>query len=336
MRRWIISLIKVLTILILFAIIACAFLYKNIFDYVEAPINITQPRELWVESGASLNGTLLKLQRQKVIKDIWKIKAFVKLNPQLMSIKKGVYQLDVTDTPKSLLSKLHKGSVKNYSVSLIEGHTVKQWLNTLNKQPRLKVSEDAFLNVLLEQGDDTGLPEGKFYPDTYHYTSSTSVNEILTQSYLKMNVELNKSWRNRAKNIPLKSAYELLILASIIEKETGKSEEREIISAVFNNRLRKKMRLQTDPTVIYGMGDRFNGNIRKKDLRERTAFNTYRINGLPPTPIAAPSIASIKAAAHPSDVSFLYFVSKNDGSHVFSTTLKEHNRAVNKYQRNKK
>ncbi|MBE8167485.1 MAG: endolytic transglycosylase MltG [Shewanella sp.] len=336
MKKWIVSLISVLITLFIVSVGVSLFLYKSISDYIETPLKLNQPRELWVESGASLNGTLLKLQRQGALEDIWKLKVFIKFNSQYKSIKKGVYQLNVTDTPHSLLIKLQTGAVKNYSVTLIEGNTIEQWLNILKSRPRLNINDQVFSDILLAKGDNSGLPEGKFFPDTYLYTSSTNVNELLTQSYLKMELELEKAWKGRAKDIPLKSSYELLILASIIEKETGKAEERRLISAVFNNRLRKKMRLQTDPTVIYGMGDRYNGNITRKDLRERTAFNTYRIKGLPPTPIAAPSIASIQAAAHPSDASFIYFVSRNDGSHVFSTTLKEHNRAVNKYQRNKK
>jgi UPF0755 protein len=151
-----------------------------------------------------------------------------------------------------------------------------------------------------------------------------------------MQSNLAKAWKNRASDVRVKSAYELLILASIIEKETGQAIERPLISAVFNNRLKLGMRLQTDPTVIYGMGERFKGNITRKDLLEVTAFNTYKINGLPPTPIAAPSKAALEAAAHPAEVDYLYFVSRNDGSHVFSKTLTAHNAAVNQYQRKKK
>lgn len=312
------------------------YLNQSIHQYVNSTLVLENDRELWVESGASLNGTLLKLERQGVISEIWKLKLFVKLNPEFKNIKQGLYQLTTDDTPLTLMEKLIQGDVKKFSITLIEGHTIKEWKNTIEQAPRLTLPDDVFTQVLANNGDDSGLPEGRFFPDTYHYTSATKVSSILDQSYKRMSQELERIWRQRDRNITVDTPYQLLILASIIEEETAKAEERTLISAVFNNRLKKRMRLQTDPTVIYGMGERYQGNITRKDLREKTPFNTYRIKGLPPTPIAAPSLASLEAAAHPADVSFLYFVSKNDGSHIFSNTLREHNLAVNKYQRSKR
>ena len=329
-------LLKIIFTLV-FAVCAGAFyLNHSIEQYLGSSLNLQNDRELWVESGASLNGTLQKLQRQGVLSDIWKLKLFVKLNPDFKRIKKGVYELSVGNTPLDLVEKLYHGDVKEFAITLVEGKTIKEWKQEIEKAPRLVLPEGVFKEVLVENGDDSQLPEGKFYPDTYHYTSATKLSTILAQSYQRMAKELEQVWSQRNKDIAVDSPYQLLILASIIEKETAKPEERNLISAVFNNRLKKRMRLQTDPTVIYGMGDRYQGNITKKDLREKTPFNTYRIKGLPPTPIAAPSLASLEAAAHPADVGYLYFVSKNDGSHIFSRTLREHNLAVNKYQRSKK
>ncbi|WP_133407104.1 endolytic transglycosylase MltG [Parashewanella tropica] len=329
--------LKIVLSVLFITVIASVFVVKHQVEaYMKTPMKISESRELWVENGASMTGTLNKLVRQGDLTEVWKFKLYLKLYPEHQNLQKGVYQLTPQDTPLSLITKLNTGDVKKYRVTLIEGHTIQQWLALLQRQPRLVVDNNIFEQVLELNGDTSGKPEGKFFPDTYQYTSSTKLVDILNQSYKKMQAELQQIWDNRAKNVQVSNSYELLILASIIEKETAKPSERDIISAVFNNRLRKRMRLQTDPTVIYGMGERFKGNITRKDLREKTPFNTYRINGLPPTPIAAPSLASIQAAAHPADVNYLYFVSRNDGSHIFSKTLRQHNRAVNQYQRNRK
>ncbi|MBM7074036.1 endolytic transglycosylase MltG [Shewanella sp. 202IG2-18] len=329
-------LFKICFTFIITGFIGVFYVKNSIESYANSPLNIKQQRELWVEPGASINGTLLKLQRQGVISDIWKLKLFVKLNPVYQKIQTGLYELHTGDTPLLIMQKLVEGDVKKFKLTLIEGHTLKEWKQTIKKAPRMVLPKDIFVKVLEKYGDTSGLPEGKFFPETYNYTSTTKVQTLLEQSYNHMAEELKRVWDQRDKSVAVNSSYELLILASIIEKETAKPEERNLISAVFNNRLKKRMRLQTDPTVIYGMGDRYQGNITKKDLRTKTPFNTYRIKGLPPTPIAAPSLASIVAAAHPADVGYLYFVSRNDGSHVFSKTLKAHNRAVNTYQRSKK
>ncbi|AQS36555.1 conserved hypothetical protein, YceG family [Shewanella psychrophila] len=309
--------------------------YKTVMDFSLSPLNMTEPQELVLKRGTSFSYLVSTLEQRQIISEGWKLKALVKLKPELAKIRSGFYELHPGESVDELLTKLVKGEEKVFSVTLIEGQNIKEWTQILQALPHSEYDEGVFTQVLSDNGDDSGLPEGKFYPDTYHYVAGDNIHSIVLQSYNKMQQELKKAWAQRAEDLPLKSAYELLIMASIIEKETGKASERPWISAVFANRLNKGMRLQTDPTVIYGMGDSYQGNITRKALREQTPFNTYRINGLTPTPIAAPSGASLIAAAQPADVNYLYFVSKNDGSHVFSRTLIEHNRAVNKYQRNR-
>ncbi|MFT5788548.1 MAG: UPF0755 protein [Shewanella sp.] len=309
--------------------------YQTLITFGQTQLNVASAQELEIKRGTSFNQFANILVQQKLIEDGWKLKWLVRLNPELAQIKSGLYEVAAQETVNSLLEKLVAGNEKSFALTLLEGQTVKEWQLQLAEQQKLRFDDALFTTILVNNGDDSALPEGKFFPDTYHYRANSSANTLLQESYRKMQAELEKAWQSRQKGLPLKSSYELLILASIIEKETGKASERPWIAAVFINRLRKRMRLQTDPTVIYGMGDRYQGNIRRKDLREQTAFNTYRINGLPPTPIAAPSLAALHAAANPADVNYLYFVSRNDGSHVFSKTLSEHNRAVNKYQRNR-
>ncbi|WP_394147041.1 endolytic transglycosylase MltG [Shewanella atlantica] len=309
--------------------------YKHIIEFGQSELNATQPQDLEVKRGTSFSQLVTTLEQRELVAHGWKLKVLARLKPELAKIRSGFYVIEPGESVAELLEKLVQGKEKVFSVTLIEGQSIKEWSAVLKALPQIQFVDDVFNRVLLEQGDESGLPEGKFYPDTYHYVAGDDIRVIVTQSYQKMQQELAAAWAQRADDLPLNSPYELLIMASIIEKETGKASERPWISAVFINRLNKGMRLQTDPTVIYGMGDRYQGNITRKDLREMTPFNTYRINGLTPTPIAAPSGASLLAAAKPADVNYLYFVSRNDGSHVFSRTLVEHNRAVNKYQRNR-
>lgn len=214
----------------------------------------------------------------------------IRLQPDIANIRSGYYDILPGDTFIELIQRLNQGKEKVFSITLIEGQNIKEWQAVLASSSHTKDNIDNVFNaVLVKHGDESGLPEGKFYPDTYHYHAGATLESIVEQSYLKMQQQLAQIWQARDESIPLSTPYELLIMASIIEKETGKASERPWISAVFTNRLRKGMRLQTDPTVIYGMGDRYQGNITRKDLREHTPFNTYRINGLTPTPIAAPS-----------------------------------------------
>jgi UPF0755 protein len=201
--------------------------------------------------------------------------------------------------------------------------------NDAVKQTITSLSDREIMQLL---GSTYNAPEGLFFPDTFYFNRHTRVLAILKISYDEMQAKLDKAWQNREENLPYKNSYEALIMASIVEKETGKASERPMIAGVFINRMRFGMRLQTDPTVIYGMGLQFNGNIRKKDLLTDTPYNTYTRSGLPPTPIAMPGIAAIEAALHPAKTKALYFVGKGDGSHAFSNDLNEHNRAVVRYQ----
>ncbi|MFV7783563.1 endolytic transglycosylase MltG [Shewanella marisflavi] len=335
MRKLIIGVLATLFTLLCVSAVGLYWVYQSVVSYSQTPLKLQQPMEFEVARGTSFSQMAQALEQTGAIDELWKLKVLVKLHPELAKIRSGLYQITPNESIIELLEKLNQGREMVFSVTLIEGQSIKEWRALLKQLPRIQWQEEPFLHVLRNNGDESNLPEGKFYPDTYHYGAGDSVLVILQQSYQKMQQELDKAWQQRDKSIPLKSPYELLIMASIIEKETGKACERPWISAVFTNRLRKGMRLQTDPTVIYGMGDRYQGNITRKDLREQTPFNTYRINGLTPTPIAAPSTASLMAAAQPADVDYLYFVSKNDGSHIFSKTLNEHNRAVDKYQRNR-
>lgn len=250
----------------------------------------------------------------------------------------GEYFFPQGTTPNSLLQKLIKGDVVLYQVTFVEGWTVKQVLATLAKVDSIQQQLNGKSEV--EQLALLNLPvknlEGWIFPDTYSFSRNTPDTEILRNAYRKMQILLDVEWQKRAANLPYKSAYEALIMASIVERETGHHSEREQIAGVFVRRLQEGMKLQTDPTVIYGMGDSYKGRITRKDLEEPTAYNTYVISGLPPTPISLPSAASIKAVLNPAPGKALYFVAKGDGTSEFSDSLDAHNQAVRRYQLNRR
>ena len=250
------------------------------------------------------------------------------------TIQAGTYRLDTPATPLELLDKLNRGDVVAIGVTFVEGSTFRDLMRALNanKAVRHTLQEAGAADVLKQVGAEETHPEGLFFPDTYYFAPGSSDVEILRRSYQTMKQKLASVWELRDPDLPYKSPYEALIMASIIEKETGKAEERPLIASVFVNRMRTGMRLQTDPTVIYGIGEKFDGNIRKRDLTTDTAYNTYTRDGLPPTPIAMPGWGSLMAAAHPVQSDKFYFVGKGDGTHYFSKSLEEHNRAVAKYQ----
>ncbi|OGB81126.1 MAG: aminodeoxychorismate lyase, partial [Burkholderiales bacterium RIFOXYD2_FULL_59_8] len=258
-----------------------------------------------------------------------------RLSGQARQIKAGSYELETGLTPYRLLSKLTRGEEALRSVTLVEGWTFKQLRATLLKEEHLKPDSKGLDNaVIMEKLGQSGRhPEGRFYPDTYTYAKGSSDLKLLLRAMHAMDKHVAQAWQLRAADTPLKTPEDLLILASIVEKETGQVSDRAMVASVFNNRLRLGMMLQTDPTVIYGLGERFDGNLRRRDLLADTPWNTYTRTGLPPTPIAMPGKASLMAAAQPASSQALYFVARGDGSSQFSDSLDAHNRAVNKYQR---
>ena len=258
-----------------------------------------------------------------------------RLSGQARLIKAGSYEFEGELTPASLLSKLVRGDEALRAVTLVEGWTFRQVRAALRKEEHLaQVTKGLEPDLIMQKLERAGLPaEGRFYPDTYNYAKGSSDLALLKRALRAMDAHLDAAWQARQSDTPLKSPDELLTLASIIEKETGRASDRPMISSVFSNRLRVGMPLQTDPTVIYGMGERFDGNLRRRDLQADTPWNTYTRGGLPPTPIAMPGKAALLAAAQPATSGALYFVARGDGSSQFSENLEAHNRAVNKYQR---
>lgn len=253
-------------------------------------------------------------------------------------IKAGEYKLEPNTTFPELLDQLVKGQVIQYSFTLIEGMTSQQFIDAVAADDRFeKTLSDTKLSVVMKEiGLDKTHGEGEFQPETYNFTAGTTDKEMLQRAHAMMTATLELEWQNRAKNLPYKTPYDALIMASIIEKESGIAEERPQIAGVFIRRLKIGMRLQTDPTVIYGMGDKYKGNIRRKDLTTDTPYNTYTRSGLPPSPIALPSEEAIHAALHPKEGKSLYFVATGkEGRHYFSNSLAEHNKAVRKYQLNR-
>lgn len=248
-------------------------------------------------------------------------------------IKAGTYEAQRGDSPQRLLERMARGDVMQARLTFVEGWTYQRIRQALRDSPAVKqtLHELTDQDILKRLGAEHSSPEGLFLPDTYVFAPGTSDFEILQQAYQAQQEFLQKAWEERSADLPLASPYEALILASIVEKETGKTEERARVAGVFVNRLHRGMLLQTDPTVIYGMGDRYQGRIRKRDLQTDTPWNTYTRAGLPPTPIASPGKASIHAVLHPETHSYYYFVARGDGSSAFSANLREHNRAVAKY-----
>ena len=284
----------------------------------------TSPKEVAAavaRSGVAVNPTLL----------YW----WFRLSGQSRQIRAGSYEWSGQTSPWQILQKLVRGDASSGSVTLVEGWNIRQVREALRKADRLKADTAQLSDVQLMQTlERPGVhPEGRFFPDTYTYSKGSSDTAVLRRAMRAMDKHLATAWTERNPKVPLQTPEQALILASIIEKETGKISDQPEISAVFHNRLILGMRLQTDPTVIYGMGTRFDGNIRKSDLTTDTPYNTYTREGLPPSPISMPGKEALHAALHPLASKALYFVSRGDGSSEFSVTLEAHNRAVNKYQR---
>jgi UPF0755 protein len=303
--------------------------------YVASPLEVDKlPAELEVPQGASLRTAIAQLQRAGVKVRPYHFEALARAFGRGRDIKAGNYLLAERPTPIELLEKLTRGDVTQAEVRLIEGWTFSQFRAALDSSPDLRHGtaglEDAEILTRIQATE--AHPEGLFFPDTYLFAKGSSDLAVLRRAYRALQRHLRTEWDARASNVPYRSAYEALIMASIIEKETGQPAEREQIGGVLVNRLRIGMRLQADPTVIYGLGATFDGNLKKIHLLEDGPYNTYTRAGLPPTPIAMPGLASIRAAARPMKTDALYYVSRGDGTSHFSRSIEEHNRAVTKYQ----
>ncbi len=316
--------------------IACtaAWLAYFALTAVEVP---PQSRRFNVDSGKSLKSIAEKFARTGLISERWSFIILARSLGVAEDIKAGSYEVAERITPQRLLDKIVRGEFSQSEIRFTEGWTFRQIRAALNQHPAVKHDTAALTDAEIQQriGSTEKSLEGWIFPDTYQFAAGTSDLALLRQAYQKMQATLTQHWEQRAKKLPLRNVHEALILASIVEKETGRNDERELVAAVFVNRLRRGMRLQTDPSVIYGLGETFDGNLRRRDLVADGAYNTYMRSGLPPTPIAMPGAASIRATLNPAQVPVLYFVSRGDGSHQFSSTLIEHNQAVNKYQRSR-
>lgn len=320
-----------------FLSIAVCILVSSVFYVLDRPLDYFEVHDVdqyifEVAKGGNLNQVSDHLADQDLIDYPNLLKAWALVSKQ-QNIKVGEYQVVVGDSTLTILNKLSRGLVISRSITFPEGWSFKQWINHLASFEQFAYLKDqSSADILQQSGIDLAHPEGWFYPDTYNFTKQDNLADILSQAHARMQLELENAWQQKKQGLPYQSAYEALIMASIIEKETGRADERRAIAGVFVRRLEKGMRLQTDPTVIYGLGDDYDGDLRKKDLLQLTPYNTYRINGLPPTPIAMPGSAAINAALNPLKGNSLYFVARGDGSHQFSDTIAEHVKAVRYYQ----
>ncbi len=304
------------------------------YNFANNPLPLpSTPFEFSVKPGTSLNGLSRQLTGAGLLPEP-RMFALLGRITQATAIQAGTYRLDAPTPPLLLLQKLNDGDVVPVSVTFLEGATFADIRNQLEHTDKVKVTLKGLSDaeVLKRIGASETHPEGLLFPDTYRFAAGTTDLELLKKSYQAMQKKLAEAWAMRNADLPYKTPYEVLIMASIIEKETGRAAERPLIASVFINRLLIPMRLQTDPTVIYGMGARYDGNIRKRDLIADTPYNTYTRDGLPPTPISLPGWGSLRAAVQPAQSNKLYFVGKGDGTHYFSSSLEEHNRAVGKYQ----
>ncbi len=329
------TLLRLLLTVTLAIILLIGWLYLHVHSRITLPIT---PYELSVRPGSNLKQVAQQLADDGVLLTKWSLILLARHLNQESAIKAGDYQLTENITQIALLEYLTKGDAKQNEVRFIEGWTFAQLRKVLNEHPAIKNTTTYLSDEKLLQriGATETTAEGLFFPDTYYFIKGDSDIDILQRAYRAMQNHLHTSWASRTESLPLATPYEALILASIIEKETAIESDRTLIAGVFVNRLRKGMRLQTDPTIIYGLGEQFDGNLRKKDLLADQAYNTYTRAGLPPTPIALPGLASIRAALNPAETDALYFVAKGNGESQFSTNLADHNEAVNKYQKQQK
>lgn len=300
-----------------------------------APIELgASPVDFVIQPGSTLRNATRQIIGAGVPIPGWQFTLLARVGGAGASVKAGSYQVFSGVTPLQILRKITRGEFAQADVVFVEGWTFRQIREVMKAHAYIKHDSESLddSEVMARLGQPDRSPEGMFFPDTYVFARGTSDLAILARANQALQKQLQSSWAQRTAGLPIADSYEALILASIVEKETGSPGDRTLIAAVFINRLHARMKLQTDPAVIYGMGERFSGNLRKQDLLADTPFNTYTRLGLPPHPIAMPGLASINAVMHPAETDALYFVSRGDGTSQFSRTLVEHNRAVAKYQ----
>ena len=334
------KILKKLTILcLLIGLLLISILVFQLLRFQHSIVNIPEGDNIFlIKPGSSIKTIAQQLTQQKIIEDPWLFILLAKLKGDETRVRAGEYEIVTDQTADDLLDTFTKGSAIQYSFTVIEGWSFRQMLGAIGQDPIIEStlggkSDQEIMQIL---GHPERHPEGLFFPDTYRFPKGTTDVDFLHRAFQVMENHLQREWSQRDSDLPLESSYEALILASIIEKETGVGFERPLISGVFTQRLKKNMRLQTDPTIIYGLGESFDGNIRFRDLRKDTPYNTYLHAGLTPTPIALPGLEAIRASLHPAKTDALYFVSKGDGTHHFSATLEQHNAAVKRYQLNRK
>jgi UPF0755 protein len=320
--------------MMLAALAGCWFIY-----YATGDIALREsPLQFNLKSGSSLRSAARQMTGAGALREPLQFELLARLLGDAARIKAGSYEIAAPISPLALLRKITSGDYTQDAVTFVEGWTFRQVRKALDDHAAVRHDTRGLSDaeVLQRLGGEVASPEGWFFPDTYHFSAGQADLGILVRAHRLMQSQLAAQWAQRAPNLPLKTPYEALILASIVEKETGRAEDRALIAAVFVNRLKRGMRLQTDPTVIYGLGESFDGNLRKIHLVTDGPYNTYTRAGMPPTPIAMPGLAALQAALHPADSTALYFVARGDGTSHFSRSLDEHDRAVTKYQRSGK
>lgn len=334
--------IKRTRVIILFVVICVGLLlsgYQAVQRFANQLLAITQETFFKLPTGTGRVALENLLQRDHLIENTRLFPWLLRIEPELAQFKAGTYRFTPGMTVRDMLQLLASGKEAQFTVRFIEGKRLRDWMDELQQSKYVKHvlagKSDAEIAKLLGLKDSEH-PEGWLYPNTYSYTAGTTDLALLKRAYVKMEKTVDEIWQGRDKSLPYKTPSELVTMASIIEKETAVNEERTKVASVFINRLRIGMRLQTDPTVIYGMCDNYNGNISRKDLDTPTPYNTYVISGLPPTPIAMPGLASLTAAAHPVKTAYLYFVADGKGGHTFTTNLASHNQAVRVYRQSLK
>jgi UPF0755 protein len=332
-KRWQKQLVFWAYLILACVIVRAIFFYQHLNTSLQIPDVAESPFLFSVGSGQPFVRLSEQLETAGIIGSSFDFRLFARLSGKAELVQAGEYVLDASMNALDLLENMVNGDIYYQQISIPEGWTLEQALRQLQEHPNIVSTINLQNKEELHSVFATDFyPEGLFFPDTYNFNNGISDRELLERGAALMQSVLEEEWQNRAVGLPFDTVYEALILASIVEKETGRADERSLIAGVFVNRLQNKMRLQTDPTVIYGLSDRYTGDLTRENLQEMTPYNTYRIEGLPPTPIALPGRDAIAAALNPDVTGYLYFVAKGDGSHYFSTTLEEHNAAVARYQ----